>query len=100
MLLYVANWPESRREVWKSLLVARALENQAYVVGVNRIGEDGRVISYSGDSLVINPRGDIISQVEPYKQGIETVNISLEELRAFRDKFPVHLDADGFIILT
>ncbi len=98
VLLYVANWPESRREVWKSLLVARALENQAYVVGVNRIGEDGRGISYSGDSLLINPRGEIISHVEPYKQGIGTVNISLEELRAFRDKFPVHLDADSFTI--
>ena len=60
VLIYVANWPESRREVWKNLLIARALENQAFVVGVNRIGKDGRDISYSGDSLVIDPRGQII----------------------------------------
>jgi predicted amidohydrolase len=99
VLLYVANWPESRREVWKSLLVARALENQAYVVGVNRIGLDGRDISYSGDSLVIDPRGQIISHMKPYEEAVETVDISLEKLRDFREKFPVYLDADRFTIL-
>lgn len=99
VLLYVANWPESRREVWKNLLVARALENQAYAVGVNRIGEDGRDISYSGDSLVIDPRGQIISRTKPNFEAVETLSISLDELQDFREKFPVHLDADEFTIL-
>ena len=98
VLIYVANWPESRREVWKSLLMARALENQAYVVGVNRIGTDGRDISYSGDSLVISPRGQVISNTQPYKESAEAVKISWEEIQEFRDKFPVHLDADEFTI--
>ena len=98
VLIYVANWPESRREVWKNLLIARALENQAYVVGVNRIGKDGRNISYSGDSLVIDPRGQIISQTRPFQESVETLKISLDELQDFREKFPVHLDADEFTI--
>ena len=98
VLIYVANWPESRREVWKNLLIARALENQSYVVGVNRNGTDGRDISYSGDSLVISPRGQVISNTIPYKESAETVKISWEELKEFRDKFPVHLDADDFTI--
>ena len=100
VLIYVANWPESRREVWKSLMVARALENQAYVVGVNRIGKDGRDIYYSGDSLVVNPRGQIISRTKPNVEGIETLSISLGELKDFREKFPVHLDGDEFTIHT
>ena len=98
VLIYVANWPESRREVWKSLLVARALENQAYAVGVNRIGKDGRDISYSGDSLVIDPRGQIISRTKSNIEAVETLSIPLDELQDFREKFPVHLDADEFTI--
>ena len=98
VLIYIANWPESRREVWKSLLVARALENQAYVIGVNRIGSDGRNISYSGDSMLVDSRGQIISETEPYEESAETVRISLDELMEFREKFPVYLDADEFVI--
>ena len=100
ILIYVANWPESRREVWKNLLIARALENQSYVAGVNRIGKDGRDISYSGDSLVIDPRGQIISRTKPNIEAVETLSISLSELKDFREKFPVHLDADEFTIHT
>ncbi|MEP6660111.1 MAG: nitrilase-related carbon-nitrogen hydrolase, partial [Acidimicrobiales bacterium] len=58
--LIVANWPESRRHHWQSLLVARAIENQAYVVGVNRVGEGGR-LGYSGDSRIIDPLGEVIA---------------------------------------
>ena len=98
MLIYVANWPENRKEVWNTLLKARAIENQAYVVGVNRIGTDGNGISYSGDSAVIDPRGKIISSIAPYGESAEVVSISLDDLNDFRNKFPVHLDADDFQI--
>ena len=99
VLIYVANWPESRREVWKALLIARALENQCYVLGVNRIGVDGKGVSYSGDSMLINPRGKLISTTRPYEESLETVEISLKDLNEFREKFPVHLDADEFLML-
>ncbi len=99
VLIYVANWPESRREVWKALLIARALENQCYVLGVNRIGVDANAISYSGDSMLIDSRGKIISATKPYEESLETVKISLNELNEFREKFPVHLDADEFSML-
>ena len=98
MLIYVANWPEARRKVWKNLLVARAMENQAYVVGVNRVGIDGRDISYAGDSMIIDPRGNIVSEINAYDESVKTISLSLNELIAFRDKFPVHLDADDFRI--
>ena len=96
LLFYIANWPESRRHVWKSLLVARALENQVYVVGVNRIGSDGMGLTYAGDSMVIDPKGKIISTTEPYVESSETVTLSLSELNRFREKFPVEKDADDF----
>ncbi|MCK4662262.1 MAG: amidohydrolase [Bacteroidales bacterium] len=99
ILIYIANWPESRKEVWKKLLYARAIENQCYVIAVNRIGKDGTGISYSGDSMIIDPKGNKISNTEPYKDNIETVSISLDELNDFRKAFPVGLDADNFEII-
>ena len=60
-MIYSANWPESRRNVWNTLLKARAIENQCYVAGANRIGTDGDGIKYCGDSMIINPRGEIIA---------------------------------------
>ncbi|MFW5978879.1 MAG: nitrilase-related carbon-nitrogen hydrolase, partial [Bacteroidia bacterium] len=98
LLIYVANWPESRRHVWKTLLVARALENQVYVVGVNRIGKDGQNIPYAGDSMIIDPKGRIISETKPYEENIETRELSLKSLNEFREKFPVGKDADYFEI--
>ncbi len=99
LLVYVANWPKPRREVFTTLLKARAIENQCYVAGVNRVGTDGQNIEYSGDSLIINPMGNIISVIEGEEEKLKTVSLSLSELKAFRDKFPVHLDADKFTIL-
>ncbi|MFH2143999.1 MAG: amidohydrolase [Bacteroidota bacterium] len=99
ILIYIANWPETRREIWITLLMARAIENQCYVVGVNRIGVDGNAISYSGDSIVVNPKGTIISGTKPYKESVETIELSLDELTEFRQKFPVGLDADNFKII-
>jgi len=86
LLIYVANWPSVRAEVWKTLLRARAIENVSYVIGVNRIGEDGNGHVYSGDSAIINFRGE----------SVET--LSLEELQTFRAKFPALEDADSFTL--
>ncbi len=99
LLIYIASWPESRREVWNTLLKARALENQAYVVGVNRIGKDGEGISYAGDTVIIDPKGRIISKAQDYSEEIIHADLSLDELNLFREKFPVHLDADEFKLL-
>ena len=99
VLIYVANWPERRAHAWKSLLVARAIENQAYVVGVNRIGSDGNNVIYSGDSAVIDYTGERLSRTERYGDRCETVNISLDDLKKFRSDFPAGLDADQFTII-
>jgi predicted amidohydrolase len=84
VLLYVANWPEKRNTHWKSLLVARAIENQCYVVGVNRVGEDGKGLVYSGDSAVVNAYGDHISTIKPYEETVETTTLSVSHLQDIR----------------
>lgn len=99
LLIYIASWPESRREVWNTLLKARAIENQSYVVGVNRIGKDGEGITYSGDTVIIDPKGRIITKANDYKEEIISAELSLNELEKFREKFPVFLDADDFKLL-
>lgn len=96
VLIYVANWPEARSYAWKQLLIARAIENQCYVVGVNRIGADGSIIMHAGDSMVINPLGEIISKTKAYKESVETVELDYKFLAELRKKFPVGLDADSF----
>jgi len=95
-LVYIANWPEKRREAWMSLLVARAIENQAYVIGVNRVGIDGKGNSYSGDSMVIDPRGNIILQIPANKEATEITTLSFPEMQQYRDHFRVALDWDKF----
>jgi predicted amidohydrolase len=97
-LIYIANWPEVRRHVWRTLLPARAIENQAYVIGLNRIGEDGQGLTYSGDSMVLDPKGNIMSKTEPHQDSVETITLSMNELNRFREKFPVGRDADDFVI--
>ena len=97
LLLYVANWPAARSAAWKILLQARAVENLCYVAGVNRVGEDGNKHYYSGDSSIINYKGDVLF-TEADKEVIHTHTISHAELQAFRQKFPAHLDADDFTI--
>ncbi len=96
LLVYVASWPEVRREPWKKLLLARAIENQCYTLGVNRVGIDGNNLPYTGDSSIINPRGEYIHELTPSKEEVITVTISLDELEDFRQKFPVLADADRF----
>lgn len=96
VLIYVANWPEVRSYPWKQLLIARAIENQCFVIGVNRIGADGNNIAHSGDSMVINPRGEIISKTKANEESIETVTLDYNYLSEFRKAFPVGLDADDY----
>jgi len=96
ILIYVANWPERRNDAWKTLLKARAIENQCYVIGVNRIGNDGNGIYHSGDSAIIDPKGNIISKTKAHEESVETVVLDLDELNNFRIKFPVAHDADFF----
>lgn len=98
VLIYVANWPEVRSYPWKHLLIARAIENQVYTIGVNRIGEDGNKISHSGDTAIINPRGEIINQTKANQDNIETLALSYSYLQDFRKVFPVMLDGDEFDI--
>ncbi len=97
-ILYVANWPEARRYPWSQLLIARAIENQCYVVGANRVGMDGKGMHYTGDSVVIDPRGAIIGKVEASQEGTATVDLDPGALDDFREKFPVGKDADDFAL--
>jgi predicted amidohydrolase len=99
VLIYVANWPQIRSYPWKQLLIARAIENQTYVIGVNRIGEDGNGIDHSGDSSIINPRGELINLLQAHKDKSETVSLSYSYLQDFRKAFPVLSDADDFDVL-
>ena len=96
-LLYVANWPARRREHWRALLVARAIENQAWVIGVNRTGVDGKGIEYAGDSMVIDPWGRVEFDAGSVAC-VHTATLSAAVLAECREKFPVHLDADAFRI--
>lgn len=98
VLLYVANWPEKRKHAWRSLLVARAIENQCYVIGVNRIGRDGNGIEYSGNSMVIDPLGEILFEKE-YEPTTHQFEISRSHLEACRNRFPFLNDADNFELL-
>ena len=99
LLIYVANWPERRNDVWTTLLKARAIENQSYVIGVNRVGTDGNAIYHSGDSGVYDAKGNKISKTKVHEENIETLLLDKDKLNAFREKFPVGKDADNFRII-
>jgi omega-amidase len=94
VLIYVANWPERRASHWRSLLVARAIENQCYVIGVNRVGLDGNSLNYSGDSAVINALGENISHLQQHEQGVETIVLKSTDLLDVREKLPFLKDSD------
>lgn len=97
ILLYVANWPERRNYAWKTLLTARAIENQSYVIGVNRVGEDGKGIYHSGNSMVIDPLGEVLYHKE-HDEDIYTIQLEKNTLTEIRTKFPFWKDADDFLI--
>lgn len=98
LLVYVSSWPAERSDVWNTLLRARAMENQSFVAGVNRVGKDGNGIDYVGESVLIDPKGKEIAALTPSMEGVINAAISLNELNNFRTKFPVWKDADGFSI--
>jgi omega-amidase len=98
VLIYVANWPERRSHAWKTLLCARAIENQCYVIGVNRVGDDAKNIHYSGNSLVIDPMGQVLYHMAD-EEDINTITLSKEKLEEVRTRFPFLNDADDFSIL-
>ncbi|WP_058912020.1 amidohydrolase [Entomohabitans teleogrylli] len=96
LALYVANWPAPRSLHWQSLLVARAIENQAWVAGCNRVGTDGNGHHYRGDSRIINPQGEIVAEAAPHQATRLEAELSLSALREYREKFPAWRDADSF----
>lgn len=96
LALYVANWPAPRALHWQALLLARAIENQAYVAGCNRVGSDGNQHEYSGDSQIISPQGEILSAAETHQRARLDAELSLDALNAYRERFPAWQDADRF----
>jgi omega-amidase len=97
LLIYVANWPAIRSQHWQTLLKARAIENQSYVVGVNRVGADGKGILYDGHSAILNPKGETLME-SIGEESIQTLEINKQELLDWRKKFPAYFDADDFRI--
>ncbi|MBL0146043.1 MAG: amidohydrolase [Chitinophagaceae bacterium] len=95
VLIYVANWPEKRSHAWKTLLCARAIENQCYVIGVNRVGVDGNNIYHSGNSLVIDPLGQVLYHMAD-EEDVNTITISKDYLNEVRGNFPFWKDRDEF----
>lgn len=99
VLVYVANWPRARRKVWDTLLQARAIENMAYVCGVNRVGKDMAGVCYDGGSRVYSPKGELLGWVEDGAEDIATVLLDMPALEGFRKKFPCWKDADDFHVI-
>ena len=97
--IYSAEWPEKKSDVWNTLLIARAIENQAYIVGVNRVGIDESEIKYKGESMVLNMKGRVISKATE-GESVFTAVLNKEELEAFRNYFTVSHDWDDFCILN
>lgn len=96
LIVCVANWPAARRDAWRILLQARAVENQAFVAGVNRVGTDGNDLSYCGDSLLLGCKGEFIIDAEKDTEFVRTETISGAALESFRDSFQAWRDADAF----
>jgi len=99
VLVYVANWPERRNHAWKTLLTARAIENQCYVVGVNRVGNDGKDIYHSGDSMVLNALGETLYH-KAHDEEVHTITIDKPSLNEIRSKIPFLKDGDSFHLLN
>jgi predicted amidohydrolase len=93
--IFVANWPEKRVEHWMALLRARAIENQAYVIGINRVGEDGNGLAYPGRSQVYDPLGNCLADLQGIEQ-TQLQGIELQQVDEIRQTFPFQADADDF----
>jgi predicted amidohydrolase len=97
LLIYVANWPERRSHAWKTLLCARAIENQCFVAGVNRVGNDNKNVYYSGNSLVIDPLGQVLYHMAD-EEDVFTITLQKEDVDKVRAQYPFWKDADVFTI--
>ncbi len=98
VLLYVANWPSRRVYAWKQLLVARAIENQCYVVGVNRVGNDGKGIPHNGGSRLVDPMGEVLDEMDEQEALLNAV-FSRNYLNEIREKLPFLQDRDDFNLI-
>ena len=98
VLVVIANWPNKRMTAWQTLLRARAIENQSYVIGVNRVGEDGNGLIYNGGSCVIDPLGEILYE-KLNDEDIFSISLNKDDLLKVRNNFPFQKDKDEFIIL-
>ncbi len=98
VLVYVANWPQKRNHAWKTLLQARAIENQCYVIGVNRVGYDGNKIYHSGDSMVADALGTVLYS-KADEEDIFTITLDKDHLTEVREKLPFWKDADPFLLI-
>jgi omega-amidase len=99
VLINLANWPASRDDVWSTLLKARSIENQSYMIGVNRVGSDGNHINYIGNSMVLDPKGTIMAEMQKSRKGLLSATLSWDDLENFRNEFPVWKDQDKFEIV-
>lgn len=99
LIINVANWPERRSHAWKTLLMARAIENQCFVVGVNRVGSDGHGIYHGGETMVVDPMGGLLYQ-KAHEEDIHTLTLQKPALDEIRDKLPFLKDADQFSIIN
>lgn len=95
MLLLVASWPDKRSSHWRTLIHARAIENQSYVIGVNRVGHDGNQVYHSGHSMCIDPMGNTV-YYKPEDEDLYTFSINYTELEKIRRQFPFLKDSDDF----
>ena len=98
LLIYVASWPETRHSAWEKLLQARAIENQSYVIGVNRCGLDGNNYAYKGGSMIIDYMGDPIKVAGSIDEVLQA-ELTMDEKERYREKFPFLDDRDSFAIL-
>lgn len=98
LMLFVANWPERRSEAWSTLLKARAIENQCYILGVNRVGNDGNEVSHSGNSALHDALGKCISKPQPFQEAIITVTLNKDHVSQTRNRFGFLNDRDAFTI--
>jgi predicted amidohydrolase len=96
LALFVANWPERRSKAWKTLLMARAIENLSYVIGLNRVGNDVNNVLHSGDSMIIDFKGDPLKTAIIGREEIISEKLSWQLLAEFRKSFPAGMDADNF----
>jgi len=99
VMVNVANWPAARRNIWDTLLQARAMENQSYVIGINRVGDDGNGTGHSGGTAIYDFTGKALFKANDNESNISTTKIDITKLKEFKEAFPAYLDADEFEII-